>query len=115
MPLIPCPECRRDVSDRAETCPQCGYPLRKPASDRGPEASGADDELRRMVVGNPGRKIEAIKRCRELYPGMGLKEAKDHVESLEGVTGTPARTSRSGCLGVLVFLVAVTLGVFFLG
>jgi len=28
MALIRCPECGREVSDRAEACPNCGYPLR---------------------------------------------------------------------------------------
>jgi hypothetical protein len=28
MALISCPECRRQVSDRAASCPQCGYPIR---------------------------------------------------------------------------------------
>jgi len=27
MPLIACPECKREVSDRAASCPQCGCPL----------------------------------------------------------------------------------------
>jgi RNA polymerase subunit RPABC4/transcription elongation factor Spt4 len=27
MSLIKCPECYRDVSDRAEKCPQCGCPI----------------------------------------------------------------------------------------
>lgn len=27
MALIPCPECSREVSDRAENCPHCGYPI----------------------------------------------------------------------------------------
>lgn len=25
--LIECPECKRDISDKARTCPQCGYPI----------------------------------------------------------------------------------------
>jgi len=28
MALTKCPECSRDVSDRAVNCPGCGYPLR---------------------------------------------------------------------------------------
>ena len=29
MALIKCPECGRDVSDSAITCPNCGYPLKQ--------------------------------------------------------------------------------------
>ena len=29
MALIKCPECEREVSDQAQSCPNCGYPLRK--------------------------------------------------------------------------------------
>ena len=25
MALIKCPECKHEVSDKAETCPNCGY------------------------------------------------------------------------------------------
>src|SRR5689334_11910452 len=27
MPLIPCPECGREVSTEAKSCPACGFPL----------------------------------------------------------------------------------------
>ena len=29
MALIKCPECGREVSDKAKKCPQCGYPIEK--------------------------------------------------------------------------------------
>lgn len=29
MALIECPECQSQVSDQAESCPKCGYPLEK--------------------------------------------------------------------------------------
>ena len=32
MALIKCPECGREVSDKAASCPQCGYPISKLAS-----------------------------------------------------------------------------------
>ncbi len=32
MALIKCPECNKDVSDTAETCPHCGYRLKKVTS-----------------------------------------------------------------------------------
>jgi DNA-directed RNA polymerase subunit RPC12/RpoP len=27
MALIKCPECKREISDRAASCPQCGHPM----------------------------------------------------------------------------------------
>jgi hypothetical protein len=35
MALLPCPECKKDVSDKAPTCPHCGYPLMARGSGRG--------------------------------------------------------------------------------
>lgn len=31
MALIKCPECGKGVSDRAKSCPSCGYPTNPPA------------------------------------------------------------------------------------
>lgn len=29
MALIKCPECGKEVSDKADVCPSCGYPIKK--------------------------------------------------------------------------------------
>ncbi len=29
MPLISCPDCSREVSDKADACPQCAFPIAK--------------------------------------------------------------------------------------
>lgn len=29
MALYPCPECKREISDKAEFCPHCGYKIEK--------------------------------------------------------------------------------------
>lgn len=29
MALINCPECKRETSDQARSCPQCGYPIKQ--------------------------------------------------------------------------------------
>lgn len=34
MALLKCPECRHDVSDKALTCPNCGYPMNMPSSSK---------------------------------------------------------------------------------
>lgn len=38
MALINCPECHRSISDKAVTCPHCGFPLRP--SERSPSNVG---------------------------------------------------------------------------
>lgn len=118
MPLIPCPECRREVSDQAIACPQCGHPLSQAAPGMGAKFSTIDDELRRMIMGQPERLIETIKHCRELYPGMGLAEAKEHVESLAGRPKAAPGAKKAGCGGtllVLIFAVLLMLGIWLAG
>lgn len=34
MALLKCPECTHDVSDKAMTCPHCGYPMNTPSSTK---------------------------------------------------------------------------------
>ena len=34
MALIKCPECGRDISDKAQSCPACGYPVISIASQQ---------------------------------------------------------------------------------
>ena len=36
MAIIKCPECGKDISDMAKTCPTCGYPIgENPKSENG--------------------------------------------------------------------------------
>lgn len=34
MPLIPCPDCEREISNRAPSCPHCGCPIASQAKGR---------------------------------------------------------------------------------
>lgn len=38
MALITCPECNHEVSDKADVCPNCSYPLKSPSPDAAPAA-----------------------------------------------------------------------------
>ena len=46
MPLIKCPECGKEVSDQALSCPHCGYPLKKPE----PKKKKLNPDLSKMQV-----------------------------------------------------------------
>ena len=52
MALISCPECKREVSDRAESCPHCGCPL-----------AAAPD-----VVG--GRQVRTVEKTAKRFKGQ---------------------------------------------
>ena len=100
MALIHCPECVREVSDQATACPHCGYPLQNRGAASSLPASEVDIRLREALTQRG--KIMAIKLCRELYPGMGLAEAKQKVEGLESSVprATPSPTVTSTGLPV---------------
>lgn len=67
--LGPCRTCQKEVSSDARSCPHCGQPF--------PFLAGleAAEGLFRA-----GRTIDAIKSVRQAT-GLGLKEAKDIVDS----------------------------------
>jgi hypothetical protein len=50
MALIHCPECNNQISDKAPTCPQCGYPLQINALANLTAQSFIDQVLRRFMV-----------------------------------------------------------------
>ena len=59
MAVIKCPECGKEISDKAMTCPHCGYPL---MSDRFEKAG---KEIRRYTISRIGLRaislvIEAV-------------------------------------------------------
>jgi ribosomal protein L7/L12 len=72
----------------------------------------ADSDLEREIVPllEQGKKIEAVKLYRE-KAGAGLKEAKDAVEALAAERHITVPL-RSGCLGVVLFILAVLLAGF---
>ena len=34
MALIKCPECRKEISDKARACPNCGYPVNEEKKEK---------------------------------------------------------------------------------
>jgi hypothetical protein len=57
MPLIQCPECKKDVSNLADKCIHCGYPLTvgtifaQPASVQTIERTGKKWKLQQLAAG----------------------------------------------------------------
>ena len=83
--LIQCPECDLQVSDKANTCPHCGYPLKpdaKPKSSRKPNKRrrlpngfGQISEIKGRNLRNPFRAMVTVGKdkngkpiCKPLKP-----------------------------------------------
>ena len=45
MALLHCPECKHDVSDKAATCPHCGYPMNSPTGTKPRVRNGRPTKL----------------------------------------------------------------------
>ena len=89
MALIKCPECGKEISDKAPACIHCGYPLREPKPESAPASPVQQVEhkpistMKQVVIAskaNPGtNKLDVIRVVREIN-GMGLADAKNLVE-----------------------------------
>lgn len=87
MALITCPECGREISDKAVSCPGCGFPVQDNPVD---ERSDLDRLVDEIYARNPNSKTKAIKELQKAT-GFGLKEAKDIMdEKFRGRDATEA-------------------------
>ena len=50
MALIHCPECQREISDNAMTCPGCGIPIRVPRTKAPPRQYGCGTFLILLLI-----------------------------------------------------------------
>ena len=63
MALIKCPECGREVSDRAKECPNCAYPLSKMANfgkiiiKLGAQTNGFNSKQKVTITDQAGRTL----------------------------------------------------------
>lgn len=80
MSLMKCPECASDVSDRASSCPHCGYPVHEVVHNMAVQRQF--DALLQETLERDG-KIAAILLYGKQHPKAGLAEAKECVERLE--------------------------------
>lgn len=77
MALIRCPECGKEISNKAEACPNCGYPIASLG-----KAKRIINEEYAVILENAGvNKVKAIRDVREVT-GLGLKEAKEMTENV---------------------------------
>lgn len=60
MALIKCPECGKQISDRAASCPNCGCPIGNAPTSIKVRALSDDRKVKRMVFKIGGRTVEEV-------------------------------------------------------
>lgn len=89
MALVNCPECNHQVSDKAISCPNCGFPIAETIKQENVNTNTNNDFdnkrycllFKRLGTSN---KIEVIKEVRQLL-NMGLSEAKNIVDNAPSI------------------------------
>lgn len=82
MALINCPECNKKISDKANSCPNCGYPMNSKSTI---DNRNYDVIITRLL--DNCDKIKLIGNIRGIK-GWGLAETKNAVENLPSVIFT---------------------------
>lgn len=80
MSLISCPECNRKISDKAVSCPHCGFPLNNNVINN-------EDKNRTyniIISASDDNRIKTIRFLRETK-GLGIAEAKQLIDNLPNI------------------------------
>lgn len=82
MALINCPECNKEISDKAVSCPNCGYPMKTDESKSAYSYNGQQYDISQIQwLLEQGEPIKEIKEFR-ILTGAGLAEAKNAIDNL---------------------------------
>jgi ribosomal protein L7/L12 len=73
-----CPNCDREIDNDSVYCTYCGVCV-ETLIEEDKSVTNIDDYLKNLLIKR--KLLEAVKYCTIKY-GMGLKEAKDYVDSI---------------------------------
>lgn len=85
MALIKCPECGKEISDKAPACIHCGYPIGEELGDK----SKSKDTLKKVVVSNFDESkllYQVVVSDVKEIKGISEADAKTMVENGETIT-----------------------------
>ncbi len=125
MALIQCPECTKEISSEALSCPHCGYPVKGPLNEERNIGGltnqsrlinlSSSDNQRVLLLLKQNKTIRAIKLYKDIT-GCTLKEAKDSIDGLakdSNDNSSPFKKTGGGNKSfgkILGFIVLVILG-----
>ena len=77
MGLIKCPECGKDISDQAESCPNCGYPIQKNLKEKTEDS--VIEEVKDSNMESNAEAIDVIQNVDEEKKENQTKKEGKHI------------------------------------
>ena len=107
MTLIPCPECDKQVSDRARSCPHCGFPVAEEIGRALAEVTGFESvrSVRQRLAANK------LQSWGERYTESEGKTR--HSDALESQRGFGPRQRKMMIVAIAVVFVIAQLAILF--
>lgn len=106
MAIIHCPECHREISDKAVSCPHCGFPLQEHMM-RGAEQSGANQSNESSTNNNGSDK--GLNSANEQGSTNVHASTNAHASMNGQSQGQPVKKGRAGATIAVVSLVIIAL------
>ena len=105
MALIKCPECGKEISDKATACPNCGYPI---ATEENQVSIGEKDDIQENSIIEKESKEEGLKT------DTTKEEPQKQVveENREGKSVSATKSKKPLLIGALV-VALLGVGIFF--
>lgn len=105
MTLIPCPECDKEVSDRARACPNCGFPVAEEIGRALAEVTGFDNirSVRQQLAANK------LKTWSERYTEGEASSARGKLLESGSRFGGRHRLALVGGLAVIIVIVQLAI------
>lgn len=105
MAMIKCPECGKEISDKAEKCPNCGCPITTYGNKEG-EIGKITQEIINKYNKDNKQRANMIKELRAAT-GMGLKEAVDEIDKFLNPVNTTQNKKKHTGLWIALAIIAV--------
>lgn len=105
MAMIKCPECGKEISDKAEKCPNCGCPITTYGNKEG-EIRKITQEIINKYNKDNKQRANMIKELRAAT-GMGLKEAVDEIDKFLSPVSTTQNKKKHTGLWIALAIIAV--------
>lgn len=97
--LSKCPECGKEISDKAVSCPGCGCPICQDKNTNYDVDVEYDELLSEIIAKNGENKVACIRDFR-LATGVGLSEAKAVVEDYLVKTSKTQEVKENVCANI---------------